>query len=559
MGAVVLKRRALFFTMIAVVVLVACNAILGIDDDVVDPASPDSSALDAPIDGSTSDAVVGDAAAASFEVSPGSITLVQGYDGKLALTTRQLGANLTASLAIDGLPQGVSAQAPPTIPGNGVTEIDLRASPFAPKASASMRIVVQVADRKIALAVNVIVEGPMDPAFGDGGVSTPNVRLRKEAKIALEEGSSTIARTGVGLAILDGGASLASFSESEGTGQVAHGVVVRTLASGALDPSFADAGKVSMPTDSRPQDLVVLDDGRVVVVGADYSPDSGVAGQGPPTLAQWVVDGIAVSAPDHRDLTKDNDETLIGAAVVDGTDVWSAGLGSSSNQTLITTSNPPTMENVATPLASGIKLIGFLAAPPNHVYFIGEASGGPFGKVTRRLADGSIDLSFGPAGNFTLPSATVSSLHAGALQDGGVLFAGSTAGAAGATLVDRAIVVRVRPDGGLEPSFGDGGTAQYKIEKADPVRILTLLAETDGHLLLGGSAKVSTRTYAFFARLTSQGALDPTFGSGGTLLLDLGKDAEVKRLALQSDKKVLAAVVTSTTTHYELVFVRLVL
>jgi len=142
--------------------------------------------------------------------------------------------------------------------------------------------------------------------------------------------------------------------------------------------------------------------------------------------------------------------------------------------------------------------------------------------VTRVLADGSPDPDFGTAGVVVMNFASdlYGAINVAIDSDGKIVVVGSM----GANSV-----LRMLPDGTLDPDFGVDGIAQSGIGDAGAVAI-----QTDGRIVVGGSGYV--------ARYLSDGSLDATFGTAG-LAADppMDTDWEVHDLAIQPDGKILAA------------------
>ena len=110
-----------------------------------------------------------------------------------------------------------------------------------------------------------------------------------------------------------------------------------------------------------------------------------------------------------------------------------------------------------------------------------------------------------------------------------------------------AALSRYAPDGTLDPSFGSGGRMVLDVEAlpgydlAEGVAVLP-----DGRIVLAGHANLSqVASDAFVAVLTADGALDPTFDAGdGVHTTDLGPTAghdSVGALALSADAKPMIA------------------
>jgi len=135
--------------------------------------------------------------------------------------------------------------------------------------------------------------------------------------------------------------------------------------------------------------------------------------------------------------------------------------------------------------------------------------------VLRLLADGRPDVSYGTAGRVTLASSGPG--RAAALQpDGKLVVAGGG---------DRLVVHRLLADGAVDPAFGAGGMASVAVGGAATANALALAP--DGAILLAGT----TQGDIVAARLLPAGAVDPSFGLGGTTILDLGGDEAAYGLA----------------------------
>ncbi len=148
-----------------------------------------------------------------------------------------------------------------------------------------------------------------------------------------------------------------------------------------------------------------------------------------------------------------------------------------------------------------------------------EAKSGSFDRwgVRRFLVDGSPDPSFGVGGRVAL-FGTVGKDTSWAVTiqpDGRVLVGGVTCVNVGTVKKPkqewRLASVRLDADGALDPSWGSGGTAVTSLVTAtlDEVRIGL---QTDGKVVMAGRAGGSL----LLVRWTTAGALDPTYGSGGT-------------------------------------------
>jgi uncharacterized delta-60 repeat protein len=102
-------------------------------------------------------------------------------------------------------------------------------------------------------------------------------------------------------------------------------------------------------------------------------------------------------------------------------------------------------------------------------------------------------------------------------------------------------VVRWTPDGKLDDSFGGDGTVTFGV--SDTAIAYAALVQPDGKLLVAGMD--GDGSDAAVVRLRADGNPDPTFGRGGTALVDFGGAEQATTVALQRDGKVVVSGVTS--------------
>jgi uncharacterized delta-60 repeat protein len=159
----------------------------------------------------------------------------------------------------------------------------------------------------------------------------------------------------------------------------------------------------------------------------------------------------------------------------------------------------------------------------------GSADGAGFGLV-RVTAAGALDTTFGAGGQagVVLPSGTqATDLAAVAVRpDGRIILAGDRTTdmiIVGQPTRDYDLVVaQLLPTGQSDPSFGSTGTAVVTFPAGSVTSVFadSLAVQADGRLLIGSEVTTSTeprgRQYTpAVIRLTSDGQLDPTFGSAG--------------------------------------------
>jgi len=147
--------------------------------------------------------------------------------------------------------------------------------------------------------------------------------------------------------------------------------------------------------------------------------------------------------------------------------------------------------------------------------------------VVRDRPNGLLDTSFGGQGVSLAASTNFinSPNSAGVQPDDKIVVAGEAQSADG-TLSEFA-VARFNANVGLDSSFGTGGkvTTNFVGVQAggvsNPAKLV--LVQTDGKILVIGTASKCAKCVhnTAWARYTSNGRLDPTFGSGGTQLTNI--------------------------------------
>jgi uncharacterized delta-60 repeat protein len=163
---------------------------------------------------------------------------------------------------------------------------------------------------------------------------------------------------------------------------------------------------------------------------------------------------------------------------------------------------------------------GYAYAPGPHVY-----------ALARFTTDGALDASFGSGGIVTTSIAGEGLIYALALQpDGKLVVAGSPL----------YTVARYLPDGTLDASFGTAGIAMTDFPSCcEEARAIALQA--DGKIVVAGFAAPFGTDDFGLARFDTDGTLDPSFGVGGQVVVDLGSHDTPFALAVQPDGKIVAA------------------
>jgi uncharacterized delta-60 repeat protein len=140
--------------------------------------------------------------------------------------------------------------------------------------------------------------------------------------------------------------------------------------------------------------------------------------------------------------------------------------------------------------------------------------------------NGRLDRSFGKRGRVLLPSFTSppfdsASAAAIAVDGKGRIVVGGTA----TSLGEGFAVARLLPSGKLDKSFSDDGRQLFGFGSGFTVsRLSDLAIQGDGKIVTAGSTTSGGQLYAL-ARLRPNGELDPGFGDGGRSLVGVSPDA----------------------------------
>lgn len=174
-------------------------------------------------------------------------------------------------------------------------------------------------------------------------------------------------------------------------------------------------------------------------------------------------------------------------------------------------------------------------------------------------AGGELDSSFGEAGRVIVtppPDAGEWGTAHAVLPDGGVVVAGTAAPARSGYAF---LVLRLLPDGRLDPSFGSGGRVWTDLVTVgwpglegavagDAVSLGTSAAyavgiQADGRILVAGTTASGASSAFALVRYLPDGRLDPDFGSGGLVVTDFDPalDDVASALVLLDDGRFVAA------------------
>jgi uncharacterized delta-60 repeat protein len=370
--------------------------------------------------------------------------------------------------------------------------------------------------------------GSLDPTFGEGGIAT----IPFPADLA-----------GGGLAVQSDGRILYCGSTYDDESESTLLVLGRVKANGTSDSTFAfGAGHLtSLPSGYDTQECgavaVSSADDFIVVTGwlhaatnmmfvARYQQSSGDVD---PTFGNGagivpIFDNGIDSKADAIGLQEDGDTIVAGFQDPSGAIVRLTGDGSADS------TFDPSPEGDAsigvTTIDAPVGNLTKLALLPNGDVL--AAMQGPT-VVLRFTAHGALDPTYGNNGVASADAGPPSGCNSMAVQpDGKAVCLGNTA-----TSIE---LVRFMPDGGLDPSFGDGGVASTPGASLTPAGIALL---DDGSFAVGLWSDLND---IGVARFTSTGALDTTFGNANGFSLVPVATSTSLALAVDGDGRILIAV-----------------
>jgi len=176
-----------------------------------------------------------------------------------------------------------------------------------------------------------------------------------------------------------------------------------------------------------------------------------------------------------------------------------------------------------------------IVQPDGKTILVGDTSdagnGTDFG-VARINADDTPDLTFGNSGVLRIQDAGLDgkASHVRMQSDGKIVVAGGFDQPEGSTTALVFAVVRLDPNGDLDSSFGTNGIATTNFT-TDPTLPISAFAmgvaiQDDGKILVSGNTAYTNGpgVGAVLVRYNLDGTLDPTFGTGGVVNIDLAPD-----------------------------------
>ena len=263
---------------------------------------------------------------------------------------------------------------------------------------------------------------------------------------------------------------------------------------GLLDQTFGNGGYTLIPysTTSFLFDVAIQSDGKIVAAGITAESDFDI------TVVRLNTDG-----------SMDNTFSFDGKVVTD-VDLadWAQGLVIGSDDKIT------------------------IAGSTEH------PGGNRNGLLVRYNADGTLDNSFGTAGKLEVDySNFVDEFHNLAIDGAGSYYAVGATNAGGDYNM---FVSKITPNGALDNNFSFDGIVEADFAFEDD-RAWDVLLQPDGNILVVGSSENVNGKSLALLRLTGNGTLDQSFGTGGKVVTDAGTSDEYRAVTLQNDLKILAA------------------
>ncbi len=382
--------------------------------------------------------------------------------------------------------------------------------------------------------------GDLDPTFGSAGVAITDLsnNFDQANAVAVQPDSN----------IVVGGSTTP-------TGSSANFLLMRYTSAGNPDLSFGTNSQVITPIgsgDAMINALVLQPDGNIVVAGSstvgartvfalaryisttgNLDPSFGVGGIVTTSISSGsdVAYGLALQA----------DGKIVAGGAASGAFVVARYTITGTLDTSFHTTGFVTTQSGAADVGHAVAV-----QPDGKIVLTGESDQGGKNAFTtlRYTANGALDTSFNFTGITTVKIGNINSFApAIALQpnDGKIVLAGYNNSVAS----DFALA-RYNLNGTLDTTFNATGLITTALGSNVDEAHAVLIQPTGKIVAVGFSRQVATHNDFAIVRYLSDGTLDPTFGTGGSVLTDLqgvggGSDDQALAAALQSDNMIVAA------------------
>ncbi|OFY85771.1 MAG: hypothetical protein A3F72_21590 [Bacteroidetes bacterium RIFCSPLOWO2_12_FULL_35_15] len=329
------------------------------------------------------------------------------------------------------------------------------------------------------------IDGSLDASFGTGGIVTTS--------IGAQDGATAVAIQSDGK-IVAGGYTF---------GATLDFAVVRYNTDGSLDLTFDGDGKAIAGVgtgNDLARTMLIQPDGKIVLAGKSIVGSVGNFG-----LARFNSDG-------SLDNTFDSDGVLT---------------------TALGTNSADAADALSVKIQSNGKIVVTGDFTPNN---------GPDGlPLVRYNTDGSLDNTFGTGGKIiTYIGRSFNNGKAMAIQPDGQIVVASESDTINSPTQDDFVVLRYNTDGTPDNTFGANGITISDLYGGDD-RPAAMLLQPDGKIIVAGFTWLPSEFYPDFtvARYLSNGTLDNTFGTGGSVWTDMGTGTNTSSaVALAPDGKI---------------------
>lgn len=398
--------------------------------------------------------------------------------------------------------------------------------------------------------VSISPTGTLDAAFNGTGTVT------QDAGIGGDFGNAVAMQQ-------DGKLLVASETQIGGLARV---LVTRYHVDGSIDPTFGVNGNAQVPI-TRPASIAVQPDGGILIgdafmftlarLNSAGSIDLGFNGLGSVTIMDFLgsnnfgaVRGIAVQ-PDGK---------IVAAGF--------AGIVGGGRAFALARFNPDGSLDpgfggdgkVVTDLAfnNWEEIEDMALMPDGRIVATGYAETAEGFVVARYEADGDPDPTFGGGDgiiNHTVTGYYSRSKSIALRTDGRILLAGDSQDDLDPSNHDITLM-QLLPGGALDGGFGSGGQVTMDIG-AMMQEITALVLQADGKALAAGYAKMGVTADFLLLRYDITGALDPTFGTGGSVTTDFGPYTDQGRdLLIQPDAKAVVVGFAFTSSDLDIALAR---
>ena len=163
--------------------------------------------------------------------------------------------------------------------------------------------------------------------------------------------------------------------------------------------------------------------------------------------------------------------------------------------------------------------------------------------LTRHLASGQRDNTYGFEGFSQKPSLELMNGASFELMNGAKMQSNGSVLVFGivqefSTGIKKASITRLLPNGFIDETFGTKGLFTLNYGNLTSENELVLLA--DNKIMLAGTAIVNGTENFYLARLTSNGKVDPTFGTGGMVTYENSLfNFQLRDVAVQADGRII--------------------